>query len=29
MKHQGDGSFKMDGRFIDLGSRMLKWRELV
>jgi flavin reductase (DIM6/NTAB) family NADH-FMN oxidoreductase RutF len=29
MHHQGDGSFKIDGKFLDLRDRMVKWRELV
>jgi flavin reductase (DIM6/NTAB) family NADH-FMN oxidoreductase RutF len=29
MHHQGDGSFKIDGKLIDLRERMVKWRELV
>ena len=29
LHHQGDGSFKIDGRFIDLRARMIKWRELT
>ena len=29
MHHQGDGSFKVDGKMIDLRKRMVKWRELV
>ncbi|MBT1701790.1 flavin reductase family protein [Chryseosolibacter indicus] len=29
MHHHGDGTFKIDGRTIDLRERMVKWRELV
>ncbi|HSZ33792.1 MAG TPA: flavin reductase family protein [Puia sp.] len=29
MHHQGDGSFKVDGKTIDLSKRMVKWRELA
>jgi flavin reductase (DIM6/NTAB) family NADH-FMN oxidoreductase RutF len=29
LHHQGDGSFKVDGKIIDLRSHMVKWRDLV
>ncbi|AYB34831.1 flavin reductase family protein [Chryseolinea soli] len=29
LHHQGNGTFKVDGRTIDLRKRMVKWRELV
>ena len=29
MHHQGDGTFKIDGKLIDLRKRMVKWRRLV
>jgi len=29
MHHQGNGTFKVDGKTIDLRQRMVKWRELA
>jgi flavin reductase (DIM6/NTAB) family NADH-FMN oxidoreductase RutF len=29
LHHQGNGTFKVDGRTIDLRKRMVKWLELV
>ena len=29
LHHQGNGSFKVDGKMIDLRDRMVKWREFV
>lgn len=29
LHHQGNGTFKIDGKTIDLRKRMVKWRELV
>lgn len=29
MHHQGNGTFKVDGKVIDLRERMVKWRELA
>jgi flavin reductase (DIM6/NTAB) family NADH-FMN oxidoreductase RutF len=29
LHHQGNGTFKVDGRTIDLRNRMVKWREFV
>lgn len=29
MHHQGNGTFKIDGKTIDLRERMVKWREFV
>lgn len=29
MHHQGNGTFKLDGKLIDLQERMVKWRDLV
>jgi flavin reductase (DIM6/NTAB) family NADH-FMN oxidoreductase RutF len=29
LHHQGNGTFKIDGKTIDLRKRMVKWREFV
>ncbi len=29
LHHQGNGTFKVDGKIIDLRERMVKWREFV
>lgn len=29
LHHQGNGTFKVDGKTIDLRDRMVKWREFV
>jgi flavin reductase (DIM6/NTAB) family NADH-FMN oxidoreductase RutF len=29
LHHQGNGTFKIDGRTIDLRKRMVKWKEFV
>ena len=29
MHHQGNGTFRIDGKIIDLRKRMVKWRELA
>jgi hypothetical protein len=29
MHHQGNGTFKIDGKTIDLREQMVKWRELI
>ncbi|HEY0739973.1 MAG TPA: flavin reductase family protein [Chryseosolibacter sp.] len=29
MHHQGNGTFKLDGKLIDLQERMVKWSDLV
>ena len=29
MHHQGNGTFKVDGKTVDLRKRMVKWREFV
>jgi flavin reductase (DIM6/NTAB) family NADH-FMN oxidoreductase RutF len=29
LHHQGNGTFKVDGRIIDLRKRMMKWREFA
>ena len=29
MHHQGNGTFRIDGRAIDLSDRMVKWKDLV
>ncbi|HYG20099.1 MAG TPA: flavin reductase family protein [Ohtaekwangia sp.] len=29
MHHQGDGTFRLDGKSIDLRKRMVKWKSLV
>jgi flavin reductase (DIM6/NTAB) family NADH-FMN oxidoreductase RutF len=29
LHHNGDGTFSVDGRTIDLRERMVKWRELI
>jgi flavin reductase (DIM6/NTAB) family NADH-FMN oxidoreductase RutF len=29
LHHQGNGTFKVDGKMIDLRDRMVKWREFV
>lgn len=29
LHHQGNGTFAVDGRIIDLRNRMVKWRDLV
>jgi hypothetical protein len=27
--HRGDGTFVVDGKVIDLKSKMVKWKELL
>ena len=29
LHHQGNGTFKVDGKAIDLRQKMVKWREFV